>query len=211
MQYIIMCGGDYPKWEEPRQLIDAGGEALVERTIRLLRENGVEHIAISSNDTRFNRFGVPLMIHKNEYRGIKYNDSEGNWCDCFYPTDLPCCYLFGDVLFSPEAIRKIVGYQTDDIMLFGSKPPFSNKYPKVYIEPFAFKVENQKHLHEAIKEVKMLDQAGEFKRRPIAWEVWSVIRGSDPNGINYSYEAINDYTCDIDYPNEINEVIRFLS
>ena len=49
MKYIIMCGGTYKKWWKPRQLAEIKGEALVARTIRLLRENGVEDIAISTN------------------------------------------------------------------------------------------------------------------------------------------------------------------
>ena len=121
-----------------------------------------------------------------------------------------CCREIGEgsVNSAGISIRKIVETETDDIMLFGSMPPFAPNYPKIYIEPFAFKVQNQKHLHEAIAEVKRLDRLGAFKRRPIAWEVWSVIRGTDPNEINYNYIPINDYTCDIDKPSEVSEVVR---
>ena len=42
-----MCGGEYTSWSEPRQLIEYKGETLVGRTIRLLREQGVDDIAIS--------------------------------------------------------------------------------------------------------------------------------------------------------------------
>jgi hypothetical protein len=35
------------------------------------------------------------------------------------------------------------------------------------------------------------------------WELWNVITGGDINRIDYgSYTAINDYTCDIDNPEE---------
>ena len=47
MKYIIMCGGDYVKWETPRHLSIICGEEIVARTIRLLRENGIKDIAIS--------------------------------------------------------------------------------------------------------------------------------------------------------------------
>ena len=50
MFYIIMCGGTYKKWETPRQLTKVCGEPIVARTIRLLREQGVDDIAISSNN-----------------------------------------------------------------------------------------------------------------------------------------------------------------
>jgi len=207
MKYIITCGGVYRKWQVPRQLLEFRGEPIVARTIRLLRECGVEDIAISSNLPGFDRFGVPVLVHANSYDATAYNDSRGHWCDVFCPTDGPACYLFGDVIFSPAAIRKIVETRTGDIAFFGSKPPFAQEYLKPYIEPFAFKVEDVGHLRRAVEDVKRLDAQGRFLRRPIAWEVWNVIsRGpdGDVNTIDYgSYECINDWTCDIDKPDEI--------
>ena len=135
---------------------------------------------------------------------------DGYWCNAFYPTTEPVCYLFGDVVFSPEAIREIIKTDTDDIMLFGSKYPFAPEYPKWYIEPFAFKVQDQAHLRRAVIECKRLDKEGVFGRKPIAWELWSVICGTNPNAINDNYHAINDYTCDIDNPNEIADVIKHI-
>lgn len=210
MKYIIMCGGHYRKWYTPRQMLMVKGETIIERTIRLLKKNGVEDIAISSNNPVFKQFGVPVLEHDNSYNAVKYNDFAGYWCDAFYPTDEPTCYIFGDVIFSPEAIKTIVETQTDDIMLFGSKSPFDKRYPKSWIEPFAFKVQDTDHLKEAVAEVKRLDSLGKFNRKPIAWEVWSVIRGTDINKINYDYVVINDYTCDIDYPSEISKVLRYI-
>ena len=204
MKYLIMCGGHYKKWGIPRQLIPFEGEPIVARTIRLLREAGVDDISITSDNPVFREFGVPMLTHDNYYIARKYNDMDGYWCNCFYPTDEPTCYLMGDVIFSPEAIRTIVDYQTDDIMLFGSKPPFAPEYPKPYIEPFAFKVADTGHLKAACYEVKRMDQLHMFHRKPIAWETWNVICDGDPNEIDYSsYVAINDYTCDIDNPEEI--------
>ena len=211
MKYIIMCGGRYQFWEMPRHLIEVQGEPIVARTIRLLRENGVKDISISTHDDRFRHFGVPILKHDNYYDAKGYNDMKGYWCNCFYPTEVPTCYIFGDVIFSPEAIRTIVEYETDDIMLFGSKPPFAKEYPKKYIEPFAFKVQNTQHLRNARDEVKELDALGVFNRKPIAWELWSVICGSAPNRINKSYVAINDYTSDIDYPEEAWKVLKWLA
>lgn len=211
MKYIIMCGGTYQFWDKPRQLTEIKGEPIVARTIRLLKENGITDIAISTNNPVYKQFGVPLLDHRNEYVTAGYDQiADGYWCNCFYPMDEPVCYLFGDVIFSPEAIKTIVEYEVDDIMLFGSKPPFSKEYPKEYIEPFAFKVQNTAHLHNACDEVKELDALGVFKRQPIAWELWSVICGYAPNRICNAYVAINDYTSDIDYPEEVERVLGCL-
>lgn len=210
MKYIIMCGGDYYTWEKPRHLIEVKGEPLVARTIRLLKANGIEDIAISSNNPVFEQFGVPVLNHKNYYFTLGYNNSDGTWCNCFYPTDEPTCYLFGDVVYSPAAIKTIVETETDDIMFFGSCYPFAPEYPKPYIEPFGFKVVNTEHLKQAVEEVKRLESMGRFNREPIAWEVWNVICGNaDPNVIDYrTYVHINDYTCDIDEPEEVSLIER---
>lgn len=210
MKYIIMCGGGYAMWNQPKHLLKVNGEPIVARTIRLLRENGIEDIAISSSNPIFEQFGVPVLRHDNDYYARGYNDNDGSWCSAFYPTDEPTCYLFGDVIFSPAAIRTIIETETDDIMLFGSKEPFAPEYPKPYREPFAFKVANTHHLKKAIERVKFYDSLGKFRRKPIAWELWSVIRGTNIRKINRSYVAINDYTCDIDTPDEIEKVLLFI-
>lgn len=215
-RYIIMCGGTFPNFKEtPRQMLPFRGEPIVARTIRLLKEYGIDDINISSNDERFEEFGVPVLRHENTYKSWGYNMCEGTWCDAFYPDDEPVCYLHGDVVFSSEAIRTIVEYETDDIAFFGSAPPFPREYPKLWIEPFGWKVRNQKHLRQAVEDVKRLEREGRFNRRPISWEVWNVIsRGpdGDPNPIDYSsYVHINDWTTDIDKPEEIGLLERLAS
>ena len=54
MKYIILCGGmnskEQKSFDKPRHLLEIKGEPIVARTIRLLRENGVENIAISTDD-----------------------------------------------------------------------------------------------------------------------------------------------------------------
>lgn len=204
MKYIIMCGGEYQKWNTPRQLIKVGDETILERTIRLLRENGVEDIAISSNNPIFGIWGVPLLTHDNPYNARGYDDFTGYWCDAFYPTDEEVCYIFGDVYFSPEAIKTIVETETDDIEFFASAPPFPPEYRKPWAEPFALKVKNTEHLKNAISLTKQYQDQGLFIRKPIMWELWQVIQATPLNQINFNnYTVINDYTCDIDDPDEI--------
>ena len=203
MKYIIMCGGTYRKWVTPRQLLPVNGEPIVARTIRLLRECGVSDISISSDNDIFKQFGVPVLKHDNNYIANGYNNTSGYWCDAFYPTDEPACYVFGDVIFSPEAIRTITETETDDIQLFASAPPFNPRFRKQWAEPFALKVVNTDHLKRAISDVKRYDAQHMFNRRPIMWELWAVITGGNLNSIDYkSYAVINDYTCDVDDPEE---------
>ena len=210
MKYIIMCGGVYPRWETPRQLTEIHGESLVARTIRLLKENGVDDIAITAQDSRFEQFGVPVLHHDNGYIwGKDAIEDHSYWVDAFYPSDEPICYLMGDVFFSPFAIRTIVEYTGEDIMFFASALCNGKGYTKPWAEPFAFKVFNQARFKEAIATTKALQDKGAFNRKPVSWELWQVIKGTPLNVIAINYKSIDDYTCDVDTPADAT-MIEFL-
>ena len=194
MKYIIMCGGNYAI---KKHLLKIGDECIVERTIRLLQECGIKDIAISTNNDLFNDFGVEVIRTDK----VESEIPRGRWLSGFYITDTPVCYIFGDVVFSKQAISKIINTQTKDIEFFASSPPFSPIYYKDWAEPFAFKVVSTGHFKRSI--LKALEYNG-WRREPIAWELWQVIKGTPYNKIIYTnYTAINDYTCDVDYERDL--------
>jgi hypothetical protein len=204
MKYIIMCGGSYDKWDTPKHLTELKGEPIVARTIRLLKENGVTDIAISSNNELFEQFGVPLLRHYNPYILPKEGRATTPWLDAFYPMEEPVTYIFGDVVFSPDAIKTIVNTDTDSVEFFASAKPLPDIYPKHWAEPFAFKVKDTRRFFKAIEVAKQYDEQGLFKRQPVSWELWQVIKGTPLNHVDYTnYVAINDYTCDIDTPADV--------
>ena len=193
MRYIIMCGGVYPKWETPRQLTEIHGEPLVARTIRLLYENGIDDIAITAQDERFEQFGVPVLHHENSFVwGKDAIEDHSYWVDAFYPSEEPTCYLFGDVFFSPFAIASIVNYTGEDIMFFASAICNGKGYIKPWAEPFAYKVWNQKRFRDCINQTKILQDQGAFRRKPVSWELWQVIKGTQLNVIVINYHNIED-------------------
>lgn len=210
MKYIIMCGGKYNHMETPKHLLKVNGEVIVERTIRLLRENGIEDIAISTTNPAFNYLDVPILKHNNTY---EYKDGEvkGYWVDAFYPTNEETCYIFGDVYFSEDAIKTIIKTKTTDIELFASAPPFADNYPKTWIEPFALKVVNTDHLKEAIEKTKELAREGKtWRKNPIMWELWTVIKDvplqTKAGEYIYNYTKINDYTTDVDNKADVDRI-----
>lgn len=214
MKYIIMAGGKYDKFKMPKQLLKVNGEVIIERTIRLLKENGIKDIFISTNNPAFDYlWDIPKLKHDNSYE-TKDGKLYGYWVDAFYPTDEPTCYIFGDVYFSEEAIKTIINTKTEDIELFGSMPPLAKNYIKNHIEPFALKVINTNHLKESIQKTKELADKGKFWRFPIMWELWTVIKDvplqTKPDEYIYNYTAINDYTTDVDDADDVIKIENYL-
>ena len=80
MKYIILADSSVG-FEMPRQLSVIKGEPLVQRTIRLLKQNGVKDILITSHDKRFDNLGAtryePL---NNDYDPLA---SQGYWLNAF--------------------------------------------------------------------------------------------------------------------------------
>lgn len=231
MKYILMCGGDY---KFPKHLSKINGEVLVERTIRLLRENGVNDIAISTNSEMFNNFGVEILKNaNNQYTQngeYETKQSSYSWLNAYYPIEEEVCYIHGDVYFSNEAIKTIVDTRVDDTMFF-CVPDTKDiddkdiRNPKGR-EPLAYKVKDYKLFRNAINDLLQMIDNGDFNKakcKPIAWTVYRYLNGLDigKNAQNYGdlnnifdkegkYTIINDYTTDIDNPKDIARIEKYL-
>ena len=212
MQTIIMCGGVYDNFKIPKPLSIIKGETLLQRTIRLLKENGVEDILISSNDCQFEQYGT-VIYHENSYR-YEEGKVKGYWVDAYYPTDKPTIYLHGDVYYTEDAIKKILNLNPKVNTFIGNEIA-RNLEHKNWGEPFGWIVVDQKVFRRAIEETKRLQDEGKLERGyAISWELYRVLNGLDPNKqyINDdTYLSINDETIDVDEPFMIDELNRRLS
>lgn len=231
MKYIIMCGGRYKEFKTPKQLLKVNGEVLVERTIKLLKENGIQDIEICTNCHDFDYLGLPIIMQTNDY--INGNKNENiqasySWLNAYPPLDEPACYLHGDVYFSDEAIKTIIDTEVKDTMFFctfdwsdGEKDRRNYKGR----EPFAYKVENQKMFRDAINDILRMVDEGEFANGlpPICWHLYRYLNGYDVcknakewtqvNNIFQSkgdYVVINDYTTDVDHPEDVKVLEEWL-
>lgn len=227
MKYIIMCNGNYEKFEIPKQLLKVNNEVIVERTIRLLRENGIKDIYISANNPAFDYLGdIPKLRDDNnqfEYWGKEETKkSQKSWLRAYYPMNEPVCYIHGDVYFSDEAIKKIVNTKVKDTMFFcawDKQDGYKDCKSSGGREPFAYKVENYKLFRNAVDDLLRMIDNGDFKGfPPCSWNVYRYINGldiglnakwyGDLNSIFNSrgdYIVINDYTNDVD---DIKDVKR---
>lgn len=209
MKYIIMCGGKYDKWETPKQLQKVFGYPIVQWTIWNLMDHGIHphDIFISSNDSRFDGFGIDRLQHENNFEVKDGKKISGYWVDAFYPTKEPTTYLFGDVYYSTNAIKTIIENHTDNVLFFGSRNLKREDNLKEWEEPFAFKVVNQRLFRAGIEACKELCDEGLTNREPIAWELYRVINGYNINKhiIGDNYIPIDDITTDFDTPEELEK------
>ena len=210
MKYIIMCGGEYKAFEIPKPLSIINNETLVERTIRLLKQNGIDDIAISTSNPAYNYIDVPKLVHSNtyehEYNGEK---AKGYWLDAYYPTNEPCTYLHGDVYYTEEAIKKIIEYKSDKNIFIGNEVA-KNKEHKNWGEPFGWIVNNQDIFRKGIELAKYLQDIGRCERgHAISWELYRILNGLNINQqyiLDDTYLSIDDETIDIDAPWQIEEM-----
>ena len=194
-----MCGGVYTNFKQPKALSVINGETLIERTIRLLKENGIDDICISSNNCLFGKYAT-VIYHENSY---KYIDGkvQGYWIDAYYPIDKPCIYLHGDVYYTEDAIKKILNLNPSVNTFIGNEVA-RNKEHKNWGEPFGWIIVDQKTFRKGIEETKKLQDEGKLERGfALSWELYRVLNGLDPNKqyINDdTYLSIDDETIDID-------------
>ena len=211
MKYIIMCGGVYDNFQTPKQLSVVNGETLLERTIRLLKENGINDIYVSSNDARFDKYATRLD-HNNSFQ-FKEGKVHGYWVDAYYPMTDPCVYLHGDVYYSEDAIKKIINLNPSVNTFIGNEVA-RNKEHKNWGEPFGWIVVDQETFRKGIEDTKKLQDEGKLERGyALSWELYRVLNGLDPNKqyiIDDTYLSIDDETIDIDAPFQIEQMNKKL-
>ena len=215
MKYVIMCGGSYDQFETPRQLSVINGERIADRTVRLLREAGAEDICISATDERFDSCGVPRLVHQNNFRVVN-GKAEGYWLDAFYPffdANQKVTFIFGDVYFTEEAIRRIVSFRGIGNVLFGTSDA-KNELHENWGEPFAYVVNDYATFMQGVRSVKILQDLGLLKRCAIVWELYRFLNHLDVNVqavLPETYVCIDDGTLDVDTPAHIDLISRRFS
>lgn len=205
MRYVILAKGQHKGFKEPRQLSVINGERLLDRTIRLLKENGVNDIIVTGTYKL-----KDVIVYDPLDNDFDYNTESGYWLNAFSNEFLnePVCFIWGDVYFSENAIKTIVQSETKSTLFFCSYLNKSHRYIKEWDEPFAYKVVDTDLFRTHRDRVKRLFDEGKTERHPIVWELYRSINGIDVNKhkLTNNVVIINDITCDIDTPGDIKKI-----
>ena len=200
MRYIILAKGQHKGFNIPRQLSIINNERLLDRTIRLLRENGIKDIIVTGEYTDINAKVI------NPVNSYNYNTNTGYWLDAFNGLlDKETCFIWGDVYFSEQAIKTIVNTDTDSTLFFCTYKNNSKEYIKKWDEPLGYKVKDTKLFKKHIDIVKDMYDKGLTDRNPIVWELYRSINGINVNEhkLKDNVIIINDISCDIDTQEDI--------
>lgn len=192
MRYVILAKGGHTNFI--RQLAIIGKERLLDRTIRLLRKNGVKDIVVTGE---YNDIDAKVINPTNNT--YDYKNDKGYWLDAFNGfLDRETCFIWGDVYFSENAIKTIVEGKSDTF--YCSYKNKSKNYIKRHDEPFAYKVSDIKRFKEHIDRCKEMYDNGLTYRNPIVWELYRSLNGININThiLRDNAVIINDITCDID-------------
>lgn len=106
MRVIIMADGKGTRWNNfgncYKQMVEVDGEKLLHRTVRLLKEAGIEDIWITSHDPDYDVPGTTRYEpQNNEFEIDKFCACEEIWGD-------DVVFLWGDTYFTKEALQTIL-------------------------------------------------------------------------------------------------------
>ncbi len=200
-------GGKAPYLDTPKQLVEIDGEALVHRTVRLLRERGITDIIVTATDDRFIADGARRVELDNPA-------PVPNGLNCFYATqplwaeDDRTCIMFGDVFYTDAAIDTITSHSSDDYHVF-RRPGPSEVTGCQWDEPFAITFGR----HEWTRILKVADELRvklPRARKPHVWMHLAMMGGLTSFMVGDAVKEnvasvpgqthIDDWTDDIDTP-----------
>lgn len=209
---ILIAAGDATRWGNylgvPKHYAKIGGEPVIERTVRLLKERGQSDLWVVSKDYEID--GVhnyhPKLNPRN-HDADKFISSQQLW----HPTERTIV-IYGDVYFTEAAIDTILANDTEYYRLF-CRPTGNKEFSYPYGECFAISFHPADHdrLRYNLKRLVHLYRADVIYRIG-GWELTRLM-ASVPIGKMHqhkkwlaNYFVIDDQTNDIDYPSDYENV-----
>jgi hypothetical protein len=184
---LILCAGKLRVWEkdEPKQLREIGGETILNRQIRQIRENGYEPIIITWREDII--AATPELMH---YDPAYCRTIAETW---LYTRELwreQTVILLGDVIHGSKTMREMLAYRGPMKMIGNSA------------EIFSFTFSEKEHA----KTADVLYKTNRDTLKGSPWEIYRCWCGVAYNKRGFREKEVFqwtwDRTCDIDTPSE---------
>lgn len=235
MRVILTAAGAMRRWQDketgelyggvPKHLIPIDGEPLIARTVRLLRERGVDDIVIvGPPDDRYAMDGA--MLHVPDHHVPWTGQEKGHDCYKFLSSrDLwangRTVILHGDVYLAEDAADTIVGYQPETWCLFARYKRYHHPFHKLETVAFSFYPHDHAQMDGVLDRLVRLQVAGDIPRTG-TWELYRGMRGDTVSELA-RVKRINHHvttpghsveipppTTDIDKPGEYEGLLKHL-
>ena len=196
MRYIIMADGKGRRWQNymglDKHCISIGGETLMERTVRLLHEADADaEVIITSHNEALNVKGAVRYEPKNNVLEIDRFTAE--------LIDDNVCFLYGDVFYAEETVKRIVNDKSDERVLF-----FGNEKSIC-----AALVRDGELFASLVNEIRSRFLAGEIDECK-GWQVYHLYAALPLSGRDIGEHFINvsNLTCDFNAPEDYEQFVR---
>lgn len=214
---IIICAGDATRWGNhlgvPKHLIEIDGERILDRTVRLLKENGIDDIYIVVKRITED-YLVPGAIQSVAHLNPENVDADKFLSSRFLWNEKGrTIVLYGDVYFSDNAMKTIATSDIKEWTLFaryGESFITGTKWGECFAQSF---YPDSISLHEEnLYRIADLKKKG-YLNRCGGWEHYRAMIGLNNGLLNShvkgsNFVEIDDWTDDFDYPIDYE---RFLS
>lgn len=195
---VILAAGTGKRWNNylgiPKQMVPIGGEPLMLRTIRQLKERGFESVVTVPRIDYYGKIPAEQVVGIDEIEIDKFLNAKDYAGVIFF---------WGDVYFTDRAMDTITKSK-HDFRFFGRKGR-SNITGKKWGEVFAVKTNGM-----MLKKAEELRAMVPRLKRCATWELYRLICGYPLNKhiVGDNFTEINDLTDDFDYPCDYDNWIK---
>lgn len=198
---VVIAAGDATRWGDyrgiPKHLVEVGGEPILHRTARLLKQRVDTVWVVSKNDARYHQHGANIYtIEPGPSDADKFYSSRAIWSG-------HTILVYGDCYFTEEALDTITQPVTD-WMLY-CRPDASEITGSPYGECWAYSIPEQQldMFKQRLIWLAGMHELGETHRCG-GWELYRALLGQDVNEhrMTTNYTTIDDWSEDFDYPRD---------
>ena len=190
MRYVIMANGKGTRWGLhggiPKHLIECEGEPLIARTARLVREaDPSAEVILSSGNAAYDACGIAR--HTPAHGELEWDRFCRELVEC------PVCFLYGDVYYTPQAMRAIVEADGDPYCFLGSESSI-----------YAAKLGDWSRAARVLDEHRARIEAGELPDGK-GWQLYHALAGMELPGRarGTRYHLVADATRDFNTPADL--------
>lgn len=197
MRYVIMANGKGRRWNNyqgiPKHLISIGGETLLQRTTRLVRQLDPQaEVVITSHN--------PACVAEGarRYEPLRSEREIDRFCVELVQDGV--CFLYGDAFYSEETLAQVASAAVDDLLFFGNAETI-----------VAVKVASGQRMLECLADLDRSIETGVIADAK-GWQLYHCLLGMPLEGkaVAGKFVVLEDHTTDFNRPEDYKQFLEQL-